>query len=183
MNHKGYSLATDELNADLAHARALENQTTFNTAASSSSTHTVRDIYGTTHSITAKGVGESVLLGLLTANGFPVSSARQLVRLHDPDIYETELEVIAQVLAYFEISSQRIMDVMPMIFETVFARDFGDEIRKELTSSLKLVGDCGLENCARFAREEPDIQLRREDLNKRKDILSRAVTVVHQFYE
>ena len=29
--------------------------------------------------------------------------------------------------------------------------------------------------------EEPDIQLRREDLNKRKDILSRAVTVVHQF--
>ena len=180
MNHKGYTLATEELVTEFAHARAQSYGT--HTPASSS-THTIKDIYGTCHSVTAKGVGEDVLLSLLVANGYRISSAKQLARLHDPDYYETELEVISQVLAYFELASQRIMDVVPMIFETVFARDFSHEIRKELTSSLKLVGDFGLENCAKFAKEEPDTQLRREDLNKRKDILSRAVTVVHQFYE
>ena len=180
MNHNGYGVATEEFVIEFAHARA-QGYTTLKS--SSSSTHTIKDIYGTSHSITAKGVGEDVLLSLLVANGYHVSSAKQLARLHDPDFYETELEVISQVLAYFQIASRRIIDVMPMIFETVFARDFGDEIQKELTSSLKLVGDFGLENCAKFAREEREVQVKREDLNKRKEILSRAVMVVHQFYE
>jgi hypothetical protein len=60
---------------------------------------------------------------------------------------------------------------MEMIFETLFARDLADGIRKELNPSLKL--DFGLENCAKFAKEEP--QLRREDLNKGKEILAQAV--------
>jgi len=181
MNRKGYTLATEDLVNEFALAR-VESYSDTPTPAPSL-THQIRDIYGGCRAVTAKGVGKDVLFSLLVESGYRVPSAKQLARLRDPDNYEAELEVISQVLAYFELSSQRIMDVMPMIFETVFARDFADEIRKELTSSLRLVGDFGLENCAKFAKEEPDIQLRREDLMARKEILSQAVMVVHQFYQ
>ena len=181
MNHKTYSLTAKDLVAEFANARLNDSQISINAA--SSVTHTVKDIYGSSQSVTSKGVGEDVLLGFLAAKGYGLSSAKQLARLRDPDFYETELSVISQVLAYFEISSQRIMDVMPMIFETVFVLDFEDELRKNLTTSLQLVGNVGLETCRRMAKEEPDIQLRREELNERKKTLLRAATVVHQFYE
>jgi hypothetical protein len=180
LNHKDYCTSREEFVTEFAHRRA-KSYGEFKPA--SSSTHTIKDVYGTSHSVSAKGVGEDVLLSLLTANGYRISDSKQLARLHDPDDYDTELEVIAQVLSYFEISSKRIIDIMPMIFETVFARDFGGELRKELTSNLKLVGESGYETCGRYATEEQEVQRRREELDGEKGILSSAVTVVSRFYK
>ena len=87
-------------------------------------THTIKDVNGNAHSISSKGVGEDVLLSLLTAQGYHISSAKQLARLHDPDEFGAELDVMARVLASFEISSKRIVDVMPMIFETALVCNF-----------------------------------------------------------
>ena len=108
LNHKDYSTSTEVFITDFAHCRSkIHGEFT----PASSSTHTIKDVYGTSHSVSAKGVGEDVLLSLLTANGYRISDSKQLARLHDPDDYNTELEVIAQVLSYFEISSKRIIDV------------------------------------------------------------------------
>jgi hypothetical protein len=104
---------------------------------------------------------------------------KELSRLHNSDEYEAELGVVSQVLAYFEISSRRIIDVMPMIFETVFVRNFSQEIRKVLISELKLVGDFGLENCIKYAKDEVGIEIR-NDLAEAKEILSRAADFLNQ---
>jgi hypothetical protein len=107
---------------------------------------------------------------------------KQLDRLYDPDEYEAELTVISEVLAYFEIASKRIIDVMPMLFETRLAVNFEEDIRKTLAAKLGLVGEFGLENCLRYAVDEPDIRSKREDLNRQKEILSNAFAIISQFY-
>jgi hypothetical protein len=121
---------------------------------------------------------EEILLTLLSKRGYHLSSVKQLARLHGPDDYQTELTVISQVLAYFQVSSNRFTDVMPMIFETVFVRDFADELKNNLTSGLKLIGKDGYANCARFAKEEPEVQENRGRLERQRGILCDALKVV-----
>ena len=133
--------------------------------------------YGNSQSIVSKTESENALLGVLAANGFRVTSTKQLARLHDDDKYEAEMIVISEVLAYFEISSKRLIDIMPMIFETVFAIGFVDDLRKNLTR-LSLVGVYGLDNCTKYGVYEPDVQVRRADLNWQKQILSDALALL-----
>jgi hypothetical protein len=121
---------------------------------------------------------EELLLTLVSKSGYHLSSVKQLARLHGPDEYQTELTVMSQVLAYFQVSSNRFTDVMPMIFETVFVRDFADELKVKLTSGLKLIGKDGYANCARFAKEEPEVQENRGRLERQKGILCEALKVV-----
>jgi hypothetical protein len=179
LNHNDFNASKEGLLTDFAH---LRRQSSNFFSPSSSSTHTVRGEHGISHTLSSNGVGEDALLSLLTAKGYHITSTKQLARLHDPDEYAEELTVISQVLAYFEISSKRIVDLMPMIFETVFARQFGDELRKRLTSNLKLVGECGLENCAKYARDEPDVQSKRQEYNRQKETLSRALGIISRFF-
>jgi len=179
-NHMDYNGSKEEFITDFAHNRR-QSRTSF--APKSSSTHILKDEYGNSHSISSKGVGEDALLSLLTAKGYHISSTKHLARLHDPDEYQVELMVISEVLAYFQISSKRIIDIMPMVFETVFTRQFGDELRKGLTSNLKLVGEFGLENCARYARDEPDVQFKREEYNKQNVILSQALGIISRIFK
>jgi Dynamin GTPase effector domain len=179
LNYNDYGASKEENLTDFAHRR---NGKLAPTAPVSSSRHTLRDAFGNSQSVTSKGESDDAILSLLTANGYRVTSTKQLARLHDPDEYEAELNVMAEVFAYFEISSKRIVDIMPMIFETAFARNFENDLRKVLTSKLKLVGDSGLENCAKYVVDEPDIQVKRERFNRQKMILSNALGVVSGFF-
>src|SRR5271170_5799070 len=86
---------------------------------------------------------EENLLRVLTAYGYHLSSSKELVRLHN-DEYQVELDVISHVAAYFEVSSKRLIDDMPQVFETVFAAGFGQELSNSLITKLNLVGDRGL---------------------------------------
>ena len=133
---------------------------------------------GNAHSISSKGVGEDVLLSLLAAQGYHVSSAKHLARLHDPDEFDAELDVMARVLAYFEISSRRIVDVMPMIFESALVCNFADELQKTMTSDLKLIGEFGFENCRIYGKDEPDIQVKRQEYRKHEEILTDAILII-----
>lgn len=179
LNYGDYNASKEEILTDFAHER---NGKISPLAPTSSSRHTLRDAFGNSQSVISKGESDDALLSLLTANGFHVSSMKQLARLHDPDEYEAELNVIAEVLAYFEVSSKRIVDIMPMIFETVFARNFESNLRKELASKLKLVGDPGLENCAKFVVDEQDVQIKRERYMRQKTILSKALGIVSRLF-
>ena len=179
LNHTDYGTSKEQNITDFAH---LRNGNPSPLVPISTSKHTIRDIYGNSQSIRSEGDSDDTLLGLLTAKGYRISSTKQLARLHDPDEYEAELNVISEVLAYFEISSKRIIDVMPMIFETVFARNFQRDIRKVLTSKLGLVGEFGLENCARYVVDEPIVRMKREHLNERKATLSKALEILSQFF-
>ena len=125
---------------------------------------------------------EENLLKVLGAYGIHLSSAKELVRIH-VDEYQAELDVIAHVIAYFDIASKHLIDTMPKIFEKRFARQFGEELSEVLTSRLNLIGERGLDTCVRYIRDEPDIQERRRELTRKQKILKKALKTVEDFHK
>jgi hypothetical protein len=125
---------------------------------------------------------EITLLSVLGHFGLHLSSAKDLVRIY-VDEYQSELDVIAHVIAYFDISSKRLIDDIPKIFESVFARKFGLELKESLTTKLDLVGDGSLELCSRYIRDEDNVQIQRADLTRQQEILIKAVDTVSRFFK
>jgi len=178
LSYNQYKSRKAEFNLELADSR---NRLSWPRAAFSLATQTVlKDRDGNAHSVSSSknAGGDNELLGLLLARGYPITSLKQLARLHDPDEYEAELDAISRVVAYFEISSKRIIDVMPMIFETAFVCDFADELRRVLISDLELIGERGFETCKSYVKDEPDIQMKRTSYKRLSDILSDAMLVI-----
>jgi hypothetical protein len=145
----------------------------------SSGSFTLRDgLSGQERSYTTSFENLSIVLA---AYGVNIENMKQLARL-SPDPYDSELEVIAHVLSYFDIASKRIIDDIPMVFENSFALTFAQELETKLQDQLGLIGTGGLEICARYATDEPDIQKRREDLTRQLGILRKAEETVHKFH-
>jgi len=111
-----------------------------------------------------------------------LSSLKQLARIHHDD-YDEELEVISHITAYFDISSKRLIDDVPKLFETVFAFDLGQELERNLAMNLNLIGDGGVENCKRYIQDEPDVQFKRDELIRQEGILKSALRTVDQFHK
>lgn len=144
----------------------------------SRTSHTIRDGTGNFRSISQNEVSDDVLLGHLCAKGYPVTDIKQLAPLHGPDKYETELRVMADVLAYFDVSSKRTIDYMFMIFQGLFARYFGRDVRSVLTSKLNLVGKQGEQRCAMVAQDAEDVHFKRVKLIEDRRILSQALKIL-----
>ena len=125
---------------------------------------------------------EENLKKVLTAFGMDLSAPTELVRL-PRDQYQAELDVISHVCAYFDISSKRLIDEIPQVFETVFAGDFGKTLAADFTTKLNLVGEKGLENCVRYIRDEPDVQAKRDNLTRMRGILENARNTFDRFYK
>ena len=125
---------------------------------------------------------EDNLLTVLAAYGIHLNSMKQLVRIH-ADEYDAELGVISHVAAYFDISSKRLIDDIPKVFETVFAREFGQELGRVLMAKLKLVGEGGVGNCARYVRDEPTIKAKRDDFTRQQKILQEALNTIDRFFK
>lgn len=143
-------------------------------------TYTIKDNSGNSRTVSSKmanytwgtGVPQPTLFG----SPSPVTDSVE------PPEYNDELQLMAQVLAYHVISSKRIGDNIPMLFETVFVCGFSDGLREILLSKLKLVGDSGLENCVKFAQDEPNIELERKKFEKQLDVLSNALKILRGFF-
>ena len=125
---------------------------------------------------------EENLVTVLSAYGIRLSSLTQLARIH-ADEFDAELDVIAHVAAYFDIASTRTIDNIPQLFESRFASKFVLRLEEELATKLNLFGEGGLERCRMYARDEPNIQVRRERLIREKKILEDALATIDRFYE
>ena len=91
---------------------------------------------------------------------------------------------MSRVLAYFEISSKRINDIMPMIFEAAFVCHLAEKFSKVLIVDLKLIGEpSGFETCKRYGTDEPDIQVKRADYRRQAEILSDVMSVISTFFK
>lgn len=115
----------------------------------------------------------------LMAQGIPITNPKQLARLRPRDEYETEIHLISAVLAYFEIASMRVIEVMPMIFEVVYLQGFEEGLRKKLTVELKLMDRSeGQKICKRYARENEETQENRRMLIEKQRVLMEAKNVL-----
>lgn len=115
----------------------------------------------------------------LTAQGIQVTNPKQLARLQPRDEYETEIHLISAVLAYFEIASMRVIEVMPMIFEVVYLEGFEEGLRRRLTEKLKLMdGRDGQEICERYATENDEAEEKRRTLDRKRMVLREAMGIL-----
>lgn len=151
----------------------------------SSVTRTVRHTNGISQSVSANNlaISDEELLRGLRDRGYPVNDTKQLSFLQEYTEFKTEVEVVSHVLAYFELSSKRILDVMPMIFETVFAKAFGEELENVFTTNLRILDADGANVCKKYAKDEPEVQSRRKELDSRKKTLSEALDIVSRYFK
>lgn len=98
----------------------------------------------------------------------------------DNSKFATELRIISNVYAYFSIASKRLLETIPMICEIAFAQGLGEKLRKDFTKELKLTGEFGLQNCIKFAQEEPAIRDKRQHLERMKKIVEESFRVLNE---
>jgi hypothetical protein len=94
--------------------------------------------------------------------------------------HPTELRIIANVHTYFNISSKRLIESIPMICEIAFAQGLGEKLRKEFVGELGLIGEDGLGICQKFGQEEPGLREKRAALGRLKKIVDDALAVLDE---
>src|SRR5438477_475064 len=70
------------------------------------------------------------------------------------DVSDTELLVISNVCTYIDISSKRLIEVIPMICDTSLSLKLIKQLGNSFIPQLGILGPSGLENSVKFLREE-----------------------------
>lgn len=112
-------------------------------------------------------------------NGVEKSERTTLAK--DDDDFKSELRILANVLTYFDYAWKRTFDVIPMLVEQEFFIAFSNELRDTLTQELGLNGEDGVDKCNKYAAENPEIAIRREDIERRMNILVSATDILSQW--
>lgn len=128
---------------------------------------------------------EATILASLAKLGYQGLTATDLGKLVPPDEYEKELEVMAEVRAYFKVAYkvrslralsgglanvalQRVVDYVPLVIDHEFLRAFGDDLQAHLIKQLGLGAEDAVAKCAAYLEEDPFIVSAREELTGRK---------------
>jgi hypothetical protein len=97
-------------------------------------------------------------------------------RMHNKSVsdeYESELTLIAWVLAYVDVASRRFGDMIPMRVEDIFQQRLTEGLRNRILKTVVWGEGCE-ERCRAFLEESPETQAKRNELKKRKAILAVA---------
>lgn len=100
----------------------------------------------------------------------------------DSDSYsdgsEAELVVLSHVRAYFDISSKRIIETVPMICDTSLSLNLTSQLQSSFIKELGLVGPSSSENSERFLQEDPDLKEKKQRLRRNAEIINRAEQIL-----
>jgi len=99
-------------------------------------------------------------------------------RMPEPEKYEAELGVIAEVTSYFDICYKRASDVVPMLIETELFEKFSELLGEQLIPNLGITGEGSLERCVRLAVEDEQVRFRREELERKRATLEEASVIL-----
>jgi hypothetical protein len=111
--------------------------------------------------------------GRTPANAGPPGSAVTLPSPHKAR-YEEELALATVVEAYSHLAAQRVIDNIPMILENELVRKFSHVLSEGLDEKLEIVGPNSAERCARFLAEDDTMRQTRQDLKRKRRILTEA---------
>ena len=95
-----------------------------------------------------------------------------------PDDFEMESEVLSHVQTYFDISSRRVIEVVPMICDTSLGLKLVKQLTKAFAKQLGIVGTNGLANSKNFLQEDAAVIERRRWLRRQEEIVSRAEQIL-----
>jgi len=127
---------------------------------------------------TSKKLDPSTPRKLLT-NG--VEKSENTTVATDINEFKPELRVIANVLIYFDYAWKRTFDVIPMFVEHEFFIAFSNELRDTLAQELGLNEKEGVDKCNKYAVENPEIVIKREEIERKMKILVSAADILNQW--
>ncbi|KAA1467040.1 hypothetical protein DENSPDRAFT_926310 [Dentipellis sp. KUC8613] len=117
----------------------------------------------------------------LAAAGYTGLTASDLGKLHKADEFETEMQIMAEVRSFFQVSYKRITDYVPMFIDLKFVRGVMTDLHTFLISELKLADQDAAERCAKYLAEDPDVVSRREEVVARRTTLENVQKELNNF--
>jgi hypothetical protein len=87
---------------------------------------------------------------------------------------ETAFQVISHIRTYFDFSSKRIIEVVPMICDIFLTEKLQARIDRDF---LRAIGVLDNGKCATYGQEDPRIRELRQDLLRKKGIVERALEI------
>ncbi|KAI0759259.1 P-loop containing nucleoside triphosphate hydrolase protein [Trametes elegans] len=116
-------------------------------------------------------LGELAKLGIVVAE-------EDLARLRPPDAWQEELEVMAEVRAYFQVSYKRFIDIVPLSIDLHFLYDYAEALQGVLIEKLRLGSANADARCTAYVAEDPHVVALRTALvvKKRKlEVVQKAL--------
>ncbi|KAH8092248.1 P-loop containing nucleoside triphosphate hydrolase protein [Cristinia sonorae] len=111
---------------------------------------------------------ENEALSLLVKLGYTNTTVADFGKLVPPDVYEREMDVMAEVRAYFHVSYKRMIDSIPMTIDSMLLFAFARELQPWLIEKLGLGSSTSGARCASYLAEDPTIVHERDELMARK---------------
>lgn len=144
--------------------------------------------------ISARRQNEQEALAALAKLGIHGLKPEDLGKLQPPDVYEEELEVMAEVRAYFQVAykvtflsrltalcvthfgtflccMQRVIDYVPMMIDKQFLHAFKDALQGFLIEKLGLGTQKAAARCALYLAEDPGVVAQRDEQTQKKERL------------
>ncbi|KAI0937652.1 hypothetical protein AcV5_000438 [Taiwanofungus camphoratus] len=123
---------------------------------------------------------EADALAILTRLGYQGLEAKDFGKLNPPDVYEDELQLMAEVRGYFQVAYKRVIDTVPLTIEHEFLFEFADRLQGFLIQKLRLGSSKSAARCASYLAEGLDIvRMRNELLSKKKRLKSASVELLN----
>ncbi|KAI0659434.1 hypothetical protein C8Q70DRAFT_1053802 [Cubamyces menziesii] len=97
------------------------------------------------------------------------------------DAYEDELALMAEVRAYFDLSSRRFVDYVTQAIDEHLLYAFEATLLNTLAEGLGLTAEDAGARCARYLAEDADIAARREILLAKKRRLDKVHKELYNF--
>ncbi|CCL98324.1 uncharacterized protein FIBRA_00318 [Fibroporia radiculosa] len=110
-------------------------------------------------------------LAALAKAGFIGLTTDDLGKLNPPDEFEDELNVMAEVHGYFQVSYKRVIDYVPMCIDHLFLYGMADILQGYLIEKLNLGTSKEADRCAWYLAEDPYVEATRKELLAKKDRL------------
>ncbi|KAH9851169.1 P-loop containing nucleoside triphosphate hydrolase protein [Lenzites betulinus] len=116
-----------------------------------------------------RGKEESLrtVLSELVKLGYSVK-AEDLGKLNPPDEYEEELEVMAEVRAYFQVTYKRVIDSIPLSIDLHLLYTLAERLQAVLIEKLGLGSAKSDARCAAYIAEDPHVAAQRSELLAKK---------------
>ncbi|PCH44638.1 hypothetical protein WOLCODRAFT_139118 [Wolfiporia cocos MD-104 SS10] len=107
-------------------------------------------------------------IALLVKLGYVGVTVEDLGKLNPPDEFEEELQVMAEVRAYFQVAYKRVIDYVPLTIDHLFLYGLADTLQSFLIEKLGLGS---AERCAAYLSEDPGVVAYRKELIGKRERL------------
>ncbi|KAI9058588.1 hypothetical protein FKP32DRAFT_1761416 [Trametes sanguinea] len=120
-------------------------------------------------------------LATLAKLGYSGLTAEDLGKLNKADEYNEELELMAEVRAYFQVAYKRVIDNVPLMIDHNYMYAFAAKLHQSLFEGLGLGADNVSARCRSYIAEDPSIVTSREELMSKKKRLENVQKALFNF--